>query len=79
MDTERRQQSGEQLNFSKTLFLTRMKAPWWATGIWLTHAGPHCALAGGRAVLSGDSLQLQPVPVVRLYPDAAARAPSMWR
>ncbi|HBA8936709.1 TPA: conjugative transfer relaxase/helicase TraI [Escherichia coli] len=59
MDTERRQQSGEQLNFSKTLFLIDESSMVGNRDMADTLA--RIAAAGGRAVLSGDSLQLQPV------------------
>lgn len=59
MDTERRQQSGEQLNFSNTLFLIDESSMVGNRDMADTLA--RIAAAGGRAVLSGDSLQLQPV------------------
>ncbi|MBB2426678.1 AAA family ATPase, partial [Escherichia sp. 11.1597] len=59
MDTERRQHGGEQLNFSKTLFLIDESSMVGNRDMADTLA--RIAAAGGRAVLSGDSLQLQPV------------------
>uniref|UniRef100_UPI001F1763C6 AAA family ATPase n=2 Tax=unclassified Escherichia TaxID=2608889 RepID=UPI001F1763C6 len=68
MDTERRQQSGEQLNFSKTLFLIDESSMVGNRDMADTLA--RIAAAGGRAVLSGDSLQCQ---WCAFYPDAAAQ------
>lgn len=59
MDTERRQQSGEKLDFSGTLFLIDESSM--VGNKDMADTLTRIAGAGGRGVLSGDSLQLQPV------------------
>lgn len=59
MDTERRQQTGETLDFSGTLFLIDESSM--VGNKDMADTLTRIAGAGGRGVLSGDSLQLQPV------------------
>ncbi|OSK88056.1 conjugative transfer relaxase/helicase TraI [Escherichia coli] len=59
MDTERRQQTGEKLDFSGTLFLIDESSM--VGNKDMADTLTRIAGAGGRGVLSGDSLQLQPV------------------
>ncbi|HFE4537093.1 TPA: conjugative transfer relaxase/helicase TraI [Escherichia coli] len=59
MDTERRQQTGEKLDFSGTLFLIDESSM--VGNKDMADTLMRIAGAGGRGVLSGDSLQLQPV------------------
>lgn len=59
MDTERRQQTGEKLDFSGTLFLIDESSM--VGNKDMADTLTRIAEAGGRGVLSGDSLQLQPV------------------
>lgn len=59
MDTERRQQTGETLDFSGTLFLIDESSMGGNKD--MADTLTRIAGAGGRGVLSGDSLQLQPV------------------
>lgn len=59
MDTERRQQTGETLDFSGTLFLIDESSM--VGNKDMADTLMRIAGAGGRGVLSGDSLQLQPV------------------
>lgn len=59
MDTERRQQTGEKLDFSRTLFLIDESSM--VGNKDMADTLTRIAGAGGRGVLSGDSLQLQPV------------------
>lgn len=59
MDTERRLQSGEKLNFGNTLFLVDESSM--VGNRDMEDTLTRIAALGGRAVLSGDSLQLQAV------------------
>ncbi|TQN90353.1 UNVERIFIED_ORG: AAA domain-containing protein, partial [Citrobacter freundii] len=59
MDTERRQQAGEKPDFSGTLFLIDESSM--VGNRDMADTLMRIAGAGGRGVLSGDSLQLQPV------------------
>ncbi|ECA0341052.1 conjugal transfer nickase/helicase TraI, partial [Salmonella enterica subsp. enterica serovar Richmond] len=59
MDTERRLQSGEKLSFGNTLFLIDESSM--VGNRDMADTLTRIAALGGRAVLSGDSLQLQAV------------------